>query len=144
MSQLPIPSHRFHQEPPYTSSSMMRMPGSRILTAPFRFSILKVSLFKPGLGAPLGLIAHTLPPSIFQNRYRTDALFLILVLPGCNLVLVVHDSEQESTLMIAHLLFRSSINRRCAIIRMLFCSVPPYSTVVLGEVLQDWVLYIPS
>jgi hypothetical protein len=82
---------------------MMRVPRSRILTTPFRFSILKVGLFKLSLGAPLSLIAHTLPP-IFQNRYRTDTLFLVLVLLGCSLVLVVQDFEQESTLMIAHLL----------------------------------------
>jgi hypothetical protein len=32
------------------------------LSAPFRFSIFKVGLFiKPGLGAPLSLIPHTLP-----------------------------------------------------------------------------------
>jgi hypothetical protein len=95
MSQLPIPSHHFRREPSYTSSSMMCMPRSRILTAPFRFSILKAGLFKSSLGEPLGLIAHTLPPLVFQNqnRYKTDTLFLILVLLGCSLVLVVQDSE---------------------------------------------------
>jgi hypothetical protein len=52
--------------------------------------------------------------------------------------------EQESILMIAHLLSRSSVNRRCAIIRMLFYLAPPYSIAALGEILQDLVLYIPS
>ena len=68
MSQLPTPSHHFRREPSYASSSLMRMPRSRILTAPLRFSIFKGGLFEPGLDALLGN-PHT-PSSLDTDRYK--------------------------------------------------------------------------
>jgi hypothetical protein len=68
------------------------------------------SLFKPGLGSPLSLIIpHTLSCPCSPRWWPST--------------LVVQGAEQKSTFwMIAHLLSRSSVNRWCAIIRMLFCS----------------------